>query len=166
MTKVKICLYSYLQTYISGARDFFDFIIIDCPPAIGGIYVNNALVIADYVVMPIGAEDVFALKGIRQFDQAIQVIRENITPDLRIIGTLVTMYDSRTLTSRSMYEAIIQHLGCAMVFQTLIHRNTAVNRANINHCSVIDYAKKAAGVTVGADDYRKFSGELLERLKK
>jgi hypothetical protein len=41
-----------------------------------------------------------------------------------------------------------------------------VNRANINHCSVIDYAKKAAGVTVGADDYRKFSGELLERLKK
>lgn len=146
----------------SGAREFYDMILIDCRPDISGLFVNNALAMGEKLIMPIGAEDMFALKGVGQFMEAVRVVRENLNPDLEFLGGLITMYDSRTNTSRAMTDAILQYFEKSKVFKSVINRNTAINRANIEGKSVIDYDPKATG----SCDYRNFAEEILAWLEK
>jgi chromosome partitioning protein len=148
--------------YDAGAREFYDFILIDCRPDISGLFVNNALALGEKLIMPVGAEDMFALKGVQQFMEAVRIIREDLNPDLEFFGALITMYDSRTNTSKAMLDAITQHFGRNKVFKTVINRNTAINKASIEGISVIEYDTRATG----AHDYKNFAQELLTWLER
>jgi len=145
----------------AGAQEFFDFIIIDCRPDLSGLFVTAPLVIAHYVIVPIGGEDLFALKGVAQLMEAVEAIRINLNSQISFLGALLVDYDARTNTSRAMKDAAIGHFG-KRIFKTIITRNTAIPRASMKLQTVIDHDPR----TQGAQDFKAFSLELLEWLSQ
>ena len=149
----------------AGARDTYDFILIDCPPNLGGPFLNNSLVVSDYYVIPVESESYFALKGMQQFEESVSVIKETINPSLELLGVLITMFDPRTNASKAMVDAIRNYFGHSKVFETIINRNTAINKANMLRQAVCQLDTR----TPGCQDYRSFAKELMEwmtRLRK
>lgn len=142
----------------SGSLEKYDFILIDCPPNLGGPFLNNALVISDYYIIPVESESYFALKGMQQFQESVSVIKETINPNLELLGVLITMYDPRTNASKAMVDAIRNYFGHSKVFGTIIHRNTAINKANMLRQAVCHLDTR----TPGCQNYRTFAAELLE----
>jgi chromosome partitioning protein len=82
-----------LREALDGTREMYDFILIDCPPALG-VLTLNTLVAADTVLIPLQPE-YFALEGLSQFSETLEVVREHLNPRLGVEGVLLTMYDGR-----------------------------------------------------------------------
>jgi len=144
-----------------GALDNYDYIIIDCPPALGGPFVNNALVISNFYLIPLESESFFALKGVQQFLQAVKIIKKTINPQIQLLGVLITMADFRTNVTKAMIDGINKFFGQEDVFETIITRNTAINKATMARKTVIDYDSRMQG----AHDYKKFAGEFIQWVK-
>lgn len=123
---------------------------------------NNALVISDYYLIPLESESYFALKGVQQFLESVQTIKETINPQLEMLGILITMCDMRTHVSKAMIEAITKFFGEEKVFKTIITRNTTINKASMMKQTVIGFDARMSG----AADYRFFARELLEWLER
>lgn len=140
------------------AQEHYDYILIDCPPALGGPFLNNALVISDFFIIPIEAESYYALKGVQQFMEAVEAIQETINPGLKLLGVLVTMFDKRANVSKAMLEGIQRFFGKEHVFKTIINRNTAINKAALEDKTIIEYDTR----TPGAHDYKLFAKELIK----
>lgn len=138
----------------------YDYIIIDCQPDIGGTLVTNALVISDRYLVPVGAEDVFGLRGIKQLESAVKSVKESINEKLRLLGVLITMADNRSNATSVMIETINTHFKEGEVFQTIIKRNAAINTAFMQNKSVISHD----GRTPGAIDYSKLAEEFLTKI--
>ena len=134
----------------------FDYIFLDTPPHLGGVFVNNALSISHYYILPVEAESYYALKGINQFMVNVNAMKSTVNPNLELLGVLITMVDLRTTVATNMVEAIRRFFGEEKVFRTMITRNTAINRAVIERKSILAYD----GRTSGAKDYREFAREL------
>ena len=98
-------------------------IIIDSPPSLSLLTVNG-LIAADYVLLPVQAE-FYALEGLGQLLDTMQLIRKGMNPTLELIGVLVTMMDSRTTLSRQVYDEIKKHFP-GKVFDTVIPRNVRI----------------------------------------
>jgi chromosome partitioning protein len=154
-----LCLKSKL-TKEPEIYDQFDYIFLDTPPNLGGVFVNNALSIADYYILPVEVESYYALKGVNQFMVNVNTIKAIVNAKLDLLGVLITMVDLRTTIATNMVEAINRFFGPGKVFKTMITRNTAINRAVMGRKSVLAYD----GRTSGARDYRDFAGELHERV--
>lgn len=147
-TRLKESLYGY---------DGYDFIVIDSPPSLSLLTVN-AMIAANYILLPVQAE-FYALEGLGQLLETIQLIRKGMNPTLDLLGVLVTMLDKRTTLSQQVYEEVKKHFP-AKVFQTTIPRNVRIAEAPSHGEPVGAYDKWCKG----AKAYRLLAKEVVTRV--
>ena len=145
-----------LKKVLDPLRDDYDYIIIDCPPAVGIITVN-ALVASDACIIPVQCE-YFSLEGLKQVLSAVELIRSGMNPSLTIEGLLFTMFDARTRLAQDVVSMIRSNINDVKVFETMIPRNIRLAEAPSNGVSILEYDSSS----VGADRYRKLAGEMLK----
>ncbi len=143
-----------LRKVIDRVKNDYDYVIIDCPPAVG-ILTVNALVASDACIIPVQCE-YFSLEGLNQVMSAIELVRSNMNSKLKIEGILFTMYDARTRLGQDVVAMVKQNIK-EKVFDTLIPRNVRLAEAPSNGMSILDYDSGS----VGADRYRKLASEIL-----
>ncbi len=141
---------------LEKVKDVYDFIILDCPPAIGLLTIN-ALAASDGVLIPIQSE-YYALEGLSQLMNTIKLVKKALNPKLEIEGVLITMFDGRALISRQIREEISKFFG-DKVFTTVIPRNIRVSEAPSYGVPVIVHDKRSRG----AISYNQLVDEYLGR---
>ena len=132
----------------------FDYILIDCPPSIG-LIVTNALAASHYVLLPVQTQ-AYALYGVPQLMQLINEIREDLNPDLKVLGVLLT-FTNRTRLSREIEEEVKKYFGDE-VFGVSIRQNVKLAEAPLSGQSILTYAPEAA------EDYIKLAQEVEIRV--
>lgn len=148
-----------LRKVIEPIRNNYDFIIIDCPPALG-ILTINALVAADEVIVPIQCE-YYALEGLGQLIKTIELVKNNLNNNLEISGFVMTMYDSRTKLASQVVEEVKRYFG-EKVYRTIIPRNVRVSEAPSYGLPVIFYDPNCKGSLA----YKNFTKEVINHGKK
>ena len=143
------------RSITNSIREEYDFIVIDCPPALG-ILTINALSASDYVIIPMQAE-VYALYGIDMLLSTIEEIQEETNSDLKIMGVLITMHDGRLRLHKEMTEKINNYFK-DKVFDTLVKTNTTLKEAQSNNQSIFEYDGRARG----AKNYEALAQEVIE----
>ena len=143
-----------LKKVVDTVKEDYDYVIIDCPPAVGIITVN-ALVASDACVIPVQCE-YFSLEGLNQVLAAVELVRSHMNPSLKIEGILFTMYDARTRLAQDVVSVVKNNMK-VRVFETMIPRNIRLAEAPSNGMSILAYE----GSSVGAERYRKFASEIL-----
>lgn len=136
-----------------------DYILIDCPPALSLLTVN-ALTAADSVLIPVQAE-YYALEGLSQLLQVVQMVRSGLNPHLELLGVVMTMYDPRTSLSAQVKQEVERHFG-DKVFETVIPRNVRLAEAPSYGKTILDYDKHSKG----AKAYKKLAKEVHKRAQK
>lgn len=136
----------------------YDYILIDCPPALGLLTVN-ALTAADSVLIPVQAE-YYALEGLGQLLEVIQMVRGGPNSNLEILGIVATMYDSRTSLSDQVLKELQKHFG-NKVFDTVIPRNVRLAEAPSFGRSILEHDKWSKG----ARSYKQLAKEIEKRAK-
>ena len=144
-----------LKKVLDKVREEYDYIIIDCPPAVG-ILTVNALVASDACIIPVQCE-YFSLEGLKQVLSAVELIRSGMNPSLKIEGLLFTMFDSRTRLAQDVVSMIRENINNVKIFETMIPRNIRLAEAPSNGVSILEYDSSS----IGADRYRKLAGEIL-----
>lgn len=134
----------------------YDYIIMDCPPSLGILSIL-ALTAADGILIPVQCE-YYALEGLSQLMESIQLVRGGFNPDLEIEGVLLTMYDGRTNLSMQVVEEVKNYFKNA-VFSTVIPRNVRLAEAPSYGMSIIDYDKNSRG----AKAYAALADEVEKR---
>ena len=147
-----------LRLALKEDRDHYDYIFIDCPPALN-VLTLNALVAADAVMIPMQCE-YFALEGLTGLVETIKKIRETLNPRLRIEGLLRTMFDGRNTLANEVSAQLMQHFG-DKVYQTIIPRNVRLAEAPSYGRTVFDYD----GASKGAQAYLALASEMLNKEK-
>ena len=150
-----------LQKKLAGLKDDYDFIVIDCPPALGVVTVN-ALTAADVVIIPAEAAG-FSLDGMDDITDTILWVRKYSNPRLQIGGILLTRYDANSNLSKAMIEIagdMAKQLGTKL-YKTVIRNSVKVREAQFLRQDLFAYAGKSNP----ALDYEAFTDELLQELK-
>ncbi|OGY45052.1 MAG: chromosome partitioning protein ParA [Candidatus Buchananbacteria bacterium RIFCSPHIGHO2_01_FULL_39_8] len=137
-------------------RNDYDYIIIDCPPSLDLLTVNG-LVAADEVLIPVQAE-YLALEGLGQLLQTINLVKENLRPELSVLGAVVTMYDKRNNLSSQVLEDLKQHFPFR-VFNSVIPRNVRLTEAPSYGQSILAYDASSKG----AKAYQELAREILQQ---
>ena len=145
-----------LKGALSVIKDKYDYIFIDCPPALGLLTIN-ALVASNKVIIPCPCE-FYALEGIVQLSNTIESIKEYSNPDLDILGVLVTMYNSRLNISQSIMNDLRNYYG-NLIFKTTVVRNVRLAEAPAYGTPIIYLDKYSKG----AQNYIAVSKEVIER---
>lgn len=145
---------SRLKKSLKTIKKNYDFIIIDCPPSLG-LLTLNALTAVDSVMVPIQCE-YYALEGLGQLMNTIELVRKNLNSDLRIEGVLMTMYDARTNLSQQVIDEVREYFS-ELVFETIIPRNVRLSEAPSFGKAIIDYSSNSKG----AEAYRKLAEEVI-----
>jgi len=144
-----------LKNKIAEIRDDYDYIILDCPPALGMLTVN-AMTASDTVLVPIQCE-FYALDGLSQLIYTINLIQKNLNPDLYIEGVVFTMYDARTNLSLQVVENVKDNLN-QTIYKTIIPRNVRLAEAPSHGLPINLYDKKSTG----AEAYTLLAEEVIE----
>jgi chromosome partitioning protein len=144
-----------LRRALREVHDGYDVVLIDCPPALGLLTVN-ALVAAEYALLSAEAQ-YFAMQGVEQALEVIELARENLNPDLEWLGVVLNIADMRTRHSREAYDSLREHFGEKLVQQT-IRQSIAYAESAERAQSIVDYRPD-----LGAD-YLRVADELLARL--
>ncbi len=147
-----------LKLALDAVASQFDFILIDCPPALS-LLTLNGLCAADGVVVPMQCE-YFALEGLSDLVNTIKQVHANLNPSLKIIGLLRVMFDTRITLQQQVSEQLITHFG-DKVFRTIIPRNVRLAEAPSFGVPGVIFDKSARG----AQAYIEFAGEMVERIK-
>ncbi len=145
-----------LKQILEPVQDNYDLIIIDCSPSLGLITVN-ALVASDAVIVPVQCE-FFALEGLGKLLNTIKIVQSRLNPELQIEGILMTMYDARLRLCNQVVSEVRRHFD-AMVFDTIIHRNTRLSEAPSVGKPVILYDATSKGTT----NYLNLAKEVLQK---
>lgn len=146
-----------LKENLNKIRDKFDFIIIDCPPALGLLTVNS-MTAADTVLVPIQCE-FFALDGLSQLIYTIELIQKQLNTNLTIEGVVFTMYDSRTNLSLQVVENVKDNLK-QNIYKTIIPRNVRLAEAPSYGLPINLYDPRSAG----AESYRLLADEVITNI--
>jgi chromosome partitioning protein len=149
----------FLAPALAPAREAYTFTFVDCPPSLGPLTVNG-LVAADRVLVPVQAE-YYALEGLAQLVQSVELVRQRLNPRLRIGGVLITMADGRTRLSADVAKEVRRHFG-DLVFAAVIPRSVRLAEAPSHGLPITAYDPHSAG----ADAYYRVAGELVERLRR
>ncbi len=141
------------------SKDFnkYDYILIDCPPSLGLLTINN-LTASDYVLIPVQAE-YYALEGLSQLLQVVQAVGKSYNPDLEIAGVLVTMYDKRTVLSSQVYKELSNYFKTKM-FKSIIPRNVKLAEAPSFGKPISEHDRWSKG----ARAYKSLTKELVSRI--
>ena len=145
-----------LRNALQSVREQYDFIILDCPPALD-LLTLNALVAADSVLVPMQAE-YFALEGVSELLDTIERLRQSFNPGLEIEGVVLTMYDDRTNLAQQVTQELRRHFGDKLL-ETIIPRNIRLAEAP-------SYGKPALLYDVrsrGAESYIRLAKEIMHR---
>jgi len=145
-----------LRNALQKASDFYDFIIIDCPPSLGLLTVNT-LTAADSVIIPIQCE-YYALEGLGQLMNTIGLVQKQLNPRLDIHGILLTMYDGRLNLSRQVASEARKYFS-EKVYETVINRNVRLSEAPSFGKPILLYDVESTG----AKNYLRFAREVLSR---
>ena len=145
-----------LRDGLGEAEAEFDYVLIDCPPALSLLTIN-ALSAARSVIVPLQCE-FFALEGLSQLLQTVEMAKTSINPALAIDGVMLTMYDRRNRLSAQVAEDVRKHLGRA-VFDTIIPRNVRIAEAPSFGQPVVNYAPNSKG----SKAYLALADELLKK---
>ncbi len=148
-----------LYTVLNELREDYDYIIIDSPPSLGLLTING-LVASDEVVIPVQTE-YFALEGLGQLLNTVDLVQENLQPKLQLGGLVLTMFDRRNRLARQVVREVRRHFQ-EKVFQAVIPRSVKLAEAPSFGKSILvfdDFNK-------GALAYRQMAVELIERSEK
>lgn len=147
-----------LRDLLLEIRHDFDFIIIDSPPSLGLLTING-LVASEEILIPIQCE-YFALEGLGQLLNTIELVKQNLNPDLNVLGAVLTMYDTRANLSEAVLQELYKHFP-NKIFRSVIPRNIRLAEAPSHGKSILHYDDKSRG----ARAYERLAKEIME-LKK
>ena len=145
-----------LRSALESIQDKFDYILIDCPPALN-ILTVNALVAADTVIIPMQCE-YYALEGLSALVDTVEKIRKLLNSKLRIEGLLRTMYDPRNNLAIQVSQQLIKHFG-DRVYHTVIPRNIRLAEAPSHGLPALMYDKQSRGAMA----YLALAGEIFRK---
>lgn len=145
-----------LLNKIKEVEDDYDYVFIDCPPSLGVLTIN-ALTTVESVLIPIQCE-FYALEGVGQLMNTIQLVKKSLNKSLYIEGVIMTMYDYRTNLSNEVYEEAKKFFN-EKVYKTTIARNIRLAEAPSFGLPIMLYDEKCKG----ADAYKSFAKEFLSR---
>ncbi len=148
-----------LKNALAGPAADYDYVLIDCPPALGLLTVNS-LAAANSALVPLQCE-FYALEGLSQLLKTVEMAKSSINPGLVIEGVMLTMFDKRNRLSAQVAEDVRKHLGRA-VFNTIIPRNVRVAEAPSFGQPVMQYDPDC----VGSKAYMALADELLSRHRR
>jgi chromosome partitioning protein len=143
-----------LQRALDAVRDRYDYILIDTPPSLGLLTIN-ALTASEGVIVPVQCE-YLSLRGLLQLEKTLEMIRENLNPDVRIKGILPTLFDARTTHGKESIEVLRENFG-DLVFETVVRKTIKFAEAPVTGESVLKYDPKGRG----AESYRALAREVL-----
>ena len=146
----------FLKKNLGKSIEEYDFILIDCPPALG-LLTLNALTASRLVLMPLQCE-FYALEGLSHLMQTLRRIRHNFNPNLDLMGILLTMFDQRNGLNEQVISDVRRHFG-HNVMKTVIPRNVKVSEAPSHGKPVLIYDVRCAGSRA----YIQLAGEVLKR---
>jgi chromosome partitioning protein len=144
-----------LKKALKPIRDDYDVILIDCPPSLGLLTVN-ALVASDHALLSAEAQ-YFAMQGVEQALEVIELARESLNPDLEWLGVVLNIADMRTRHSREAFDSLREHFGEKLI-DTTIRASIAYAESAERALSIVDYRPDLAA------DYLNVADELLRRL--
>ncbi len=147
-----------LKEKIDSQKDKYDYIIIDCPPSLGLITLN-AFTASDSVLIPVQCE-YYALEGLGQLLNTIQLVQEHLNENLQIEGALLTMFDARTNLSNQVVREVNKYFE-NKVYKTVIPRNVKLSEAPSYGMPISIYDPRSKG----AKSYDKFVKEFLKKNK-
>ncbi|MGL4736409.1 MAG: ParA family protein [Cellulosilyticaceae bacterium] len=148
-----------LKRALDQVREEYDYIFIDCPPAVN-ILTINALTCANSVFIPMQCE-YYALEGLSQLMQTIRLVKESTNKDLMLEGIVFTMFDGRTNLAVQVVEEVETHFS-KFVFKTKIGRSVRLSEAPSYGVSCLAYANKSKP----ADQYRDLAKEFIGRNRR
>ncbi|MFN0140145.1 MAG: ParA family protein [Pyrinomonadaceae bacterium] len=143
-----------LKNLLANVKDYFHYIIIDCPPSLGILTVNG-LTAADSLLVPIQCE-YYALEGVTELFDTLARLRRELNPDLSIEGLLLTMFDERTNLSTAVAKDLRDFYG-SQVLETVIPRNVRLAEAPSFGQPIMIYDPKSRG----AESYNQLAKEIL-----
>jgi chromosome partitioning protein len=145
-----------LRDLLAGTGERFPYVFVDCPPSLGLLTVN-ALSAANRLIVPVQCE-YYALEGLAQLLQSVELVRTRLNPRLGITGVLLTMYDARTTLARDVASEVREHFG-GLVFDTVVPRSIRLAEAPSHGVPITRYDSRSAG----ADAYYRVALEVVER---
>jgi len=137
-------------------NEHYDYILIDCPPALGLLTLNGLLAALQGIIIPIQCE-YLALEGLTQLMYTLDHVRSRLYPDLMIRGMVLTMYDGRTNLARDVVEEVTQHFP-GIVFKSIIPRSIRLAEAPSHGIPISAYAPESSGGIA----YQALAQEILE----
>lgn len=147
-----------LRSALHKLRNLYDYIFIDCPPSLGLLTIN-ALTAADRVLIPIQCE-YYALEGVGQLLQTVNLVQLRLNPHLNLEGVLLTMFDARTNLAIQVVDEVKNYFG-DKVFRTVIPRNVRLSEAPSHGKPVIAYDPRSRGAVL----YQELAQEVIEHEK-
>ena len=148
-----------LKRALDPLRGRYDFILVDCPPALS-LLTLNALTVADSVLVPMQCE-YYALEGLTSLLQTIDALKAKLNPALEIEGVLRTMFDVRNNLANAVSAELVNHFG-DKVFRTIVPRNVRLAEAPSHGQSIVGYDKGSRGAIA----YLGLAGEVLRRQRE
>ncbi|MGV8960203.1 MAG: ParA family protein [Stenotrophomonas sp.] len=145
-----------LKQALAPIRDQYDFILIDCPPALS-LLTLNALAAADSVIVPMQCE-YYALEGLSALVETIDALKVNLNPALEIEGVLRTMFDVRNNLANAVSAQLTEYFG-DRVFRTIVPRNVRLAEAPSHGQSIVGYDRSSRGGVA----YLGLAGEIIRR---
>jgi chromosome partitioning protein len=145
--------YFKLRNALKTSKDDYDFVLIDCPPSLG-ILTTNALIAATHILVVVQSE-YLAVKGLQTILKLVESVRENLNPDLEVLGMLITQIN-KTIFRQNIAETL-RNIYQGKVFQTAIRQNISLAEASSVGQDIFTYNSKSAG----AEDYMSLAKELL-----
>jgi chromosome partitioning protein len=144
-----------LHNSLMEVKHDFDYIIIDCPPSLGLLTING-LVAADEILIPVQSE-YYALEGLGQLLNTVNLIKENLKPDLKILGAVLTMFDRRYQLSQEVMNELYKFFP-NKIFRSVIPRNVSLAEAPSFGESILTYDPKSKG----AKAYERLAREIID----
>ena len=150
--------YFLREAFRTGCSEY-DYILIDCPPALG-LLTLNALVAANAVLVPLQCE-FYAMEGLSHLLRTLEIVGRTLNPGLSLQGVVLTMYDRRNMLSRQVEDDVRANLG-DKIYETVIPRNVRISEAPSHGKPVLIYDFRSTG----AQAYIQLAREILKRETK
>jgi len=144
-----------LRDSLLEIKNDYDYIFIDCPPSLG-LLTLNSLVAADEILIPVQAE-YYALEGLGQLLYTIELVQENLRPELKVMGAIITMFDKRNNLSDQIMNELYRYFP-NKIFRTVIPRNVRLTEAPSHGLSIIQYDPACSG----GKSYERLAREIVD----